>query len=124
MRADLYSTAITIAGRYLNKDFLWNFFKEEIKLIKDSLIVQDWIDEGIETGMKKGMKKGMEKGELKRAERDVLEVLEIRFDLVHKETIKALKKIKEVEILESLHKKAVKVESLDDFDEILGKFVE
>ena len=113
IRADLYSAAITIAGRYLNKDFLWKFFKEEIEMIKESAIVQDWIDEGME--------RGMERGELKRAGKVILEVLEARFDLVHKETIRELKKIKEIEILEFLLKKAVVVESLKEFDKIIKK---
>ena len=121
MRADLYSVAITMAGRYLNKDFLWKFFKEEIEMIKDSLIVQDWIDEGIEKGIEKGIKKGIEKGELKRAERDVIEVLEARFDLIHKETFRALQNVKEIKSLEMLLKKAIKVDSLNEFNEILKK---
>ena len=141
IRADLYSAAITIAGRYLNKDFLWDFFKEEIEMIKESEIVQDWIDEGMERGMEKGreegreegmergreegmergIEKGIEKGELKRAGKVILEVLEARFDLVHKETISELKKIKEIEVLEILLKKAVVVESVKEFDKIIKK---
>jgi len=70
----------------------------------------------ITTAERIGIEKGIEKGELIRAGKAVVEVLETRFDLVHKETIRALDKIKKIDILEDLHKKAVKVESLEEFD--------
>ena len=78
----------------------------------------------ITTAEKIGIEKGIEKGELKRAGKAVIEVLETRFDLVHKDTIRTLGKLKKIDILEDLHKKAVKVESLEEFDEIVRKFEE
>jgi len=66
-QANALSLAVTVAGRYFPKDFLLKFFKEEMKMLQEASIVQDWINEGIEKGMEKGIEKGIRKRYRKRA---------------------------------------------------------
>ena len=46
--------AVTIARRYFSKEFLLKFFREELEMLQEADIVQDWINEGIEKGIEKG----------------------------------------------------------------------
>jgi hypothetical protein len=45
-RARLFATAITIASRYFEKDFLWKFFREEVEQMREVPFISDWIKEG------------------------------------------------------------------------------
>ncbi len=114
-RGDLYSATVTIASRYREKDFLWKFFKEELKIIQESAVVQDCIDEGVVKGKREGKLEGKRDG----MEKAVIDVLEVRFETAAKETIADLKKIESVDILESLLKNAIKAGSLSEFNENL-----
>jgi hypothetical protein len=51
----------------------------------------------------------------------MLDVLEARFDMVPLDIIKTIQVIDEIVMLESLLKKTIKVENLDEFRNILKK---
>jgi hypothetical protein len=68
-----------------------------------------------------GIEEGIQQGELKRARKAVYEVLDARFDLMPRDIVEAIEKIEAIPVLENLHRKAVKVNDLDEFREILGK---
>ncbi|MDI6793955.1 MAG: hypothetical protein QME81_14000 [bacterium] len=61
-RLDLLSLAVTVAHRRFNKEFLEQFFKEELVMLKESSIIQDWIDEGVQQGIQQGIQQGMQQG--------------------------------------------------------------
>jgi len=131
-QANALSLAVTIAGRYFPKEFLLKFFKEEMKMLREASIVQDWINEGMEKGvelgmekgMEKGMERGMEKGQIKTLQEDILDVLAERFGLIKKGMGKKIKAIDDPLVLKSLHKKSVKVTSLEEFAGLLEELEE
>ena len=106
-RADALSTAITVARRYFSKDFLLRFFREELKMLQEADIVQDWINEG------------MEKGAIKAIREDILDVLSERFGVVKTGIGKKLAGIDDPAVLRSLLRRSVKVESLEEFMRLL-----
>jgi len=110
-RANALSLAITIARRYFSKEFLLKFFQEELEMLQEADIVQDWINEGIE--------KGIEKGEVKATRNDILDVLGERFGVVKKGISTRLAAIDDAAVLRSLLKKSVKVKSLAEFIRLL-----
>ena len=118
-RSDLYSLAVTISGRYLEKDILWNHFKEELQMIRESEVVQEWIDEGIQKGMQQGVEQGVKQGAVQNAREAVLSALEVRFDLVPMAIIKLVNEMDDPFQLKVLHKKAVTIPSLDEFKKVL-----
>ena len=123
-QANALSLVVTVAGRYFPKDFLLKFFKEEMKMLQEASIVQDWINEGIEKGMEKGIEKGIEKGRIKTLQEDILDVLEERFGIIKKGLGKRVKAIDDPDVLKSLFKKSIKVASLDEFARILNEVLE
>ncbi|MDL1979326.1 MAG: hypothetical protein LWX52_14750 [Deltaproteobacteria bacterium] len=58
---------------------------------------------------------------MKNARKSMLDVLEARFDMVPLDIIKTIQVIDEIVMLESLLKKTIKVENLDEFRNILKK---
>jgi predicted transposase YdaD len=119
-RAEALSLAVTVAGRYFPKDFLLKFFKEEMKMLREASIVQDWINEGIE----KGIEKGKKSGKLEVLQEDILDILEERFGIIKKGISRKLELIDDPAVLKSLHKKSIKVASLDEFAKILEEVLE
>jgi hypothetical protein len=54
-RADSLATAVMIASRYFDLDWLWEFFGEEVEQMRESGFITDWIEEGIQQGIQQGL---------------------------------------------------------------------
>ena len=126
-RADLLSIALTLALRYFKKDWLREYFKEEMAMIKETDFFEEWIEEGIQKGLQKGLQQGLQqglqKGARETAQGSIVEVLETRFDGVPVNLIKLIRQVDEVVTLHKLLREAVVVESLEKFTEIVKTFL-
>ena len=84
---------------------------------------QEGLDRGLQQGMRQGMQQGMqqgiEKGSLETAIQAVVDNLEVRFDFVSQEIFKMLSTINDISLLRALHRKSIKVESINEFKQIL-----
>ena len=66
------------------------------------------------------MKQGIERGERDRAIADIIEVLEIRFDLPETDPLSArIAAIEDLQRLKPLHRAAIQVSSLEAFEQAL-----
>lgn len=74
-------------------------------------------------GMEKGIEEGKKKGEIKKAQCDVVDVLETRFEAVPRHLVKEIKGIEEIAVLSSLHRKAVLIKDLEEFTQIMNKML-
>ena len=84
------------------------------------------MEKGLAKGMEKGLVKGLEKGLAKgmeqliqKSQETVIVVLETRFETIPRTCLSSIKKISNTNILESLLKTAIKVNSLKEFKEVL-----
>jgi hypothetical protein len=59
--------------------------------------------------------RAMQKGILQTARESVLEVLEIRFEVVPPELIEAINEIEDTSVLKQLHRQAIALDSLEEF---------
>lgn len=91
---------------------------EIMPTIADSLIEQG-VQQGVQQGMQKGMQQGMQQGILQNAREAVIDILEVRFEVVPQSILKRLNEISDPSILKILHRKVVKVKSLDEFGRII-----
>jgi len=84
-------------------------------------LAEKWIkqgmQQGIQQGIQQGMQQGMQQGFLEALRGALIEVLEDRFETVSQTLRNKLKNIKDPDVLKSLHKKALKAASLEDFKE-------
>ena len=72
-------------------------------------------------GHQRGLEKGLQQGQLEDARDSVLDILESRFCITPQDIVKELKSIDEIAVLRQLRKKAVVVEGIEEFREILKK---
>lgn len=90
------------------------------------------IEKGLEQGILKGLKRGIEQGleqgtvqgilqgELQNARETVIEVLQIRFGQVPKLLVKTIKLFNDINLLKTLHRNAITIESVDTFENLLS----
>ena len=81
--------------------------------------MQQGMQQGMEQGLQQGMEQGMVQGMIKKSQDDVIEVLITRFGSVPESISTAVKCIIELKRLDDLHKKAITVESLSEFKQML-----
>ena len=85
-------------------------------LIRESSLIQYFKQEGREEGFEQGIEQGQRKSTLE----DILEVLEIRFDLSETHPISdRIAAIEDVQHLKQLHRAAIQVSNLDEFRRML-----
>ena len=89
-------------------------------MIKESAIVDDWIQEGVQKGLKEGLEQGLRQ-RVEATRNHVLDILKIRFELVPADVIDAINNLSQVAILDQLIGLAVKVADLDQFREKLKR---
>jgi len=66
-----------------------------------------------------GFEEGMQQGKLRSAREVIFSVLEARFELVPENIIHAINQIDTIEVLDQLHRRAVKVRDLHTFSQII-----
>jgi len=63
--------------------------------------------------------RGMQAGILQNARESVLEVLDVRFEVVPTEVIEAVKQIEDPSVLKRLHRQAISITSIEEFQQVL-----
>ncbi len=71
-------------------------------------------------GIEKGIQQGLQKGILQTARKSIIQVLGIRFGEIPQPLAAAIDKIDDASRLEMLHKKAITIESIEKFEQILN----
>ncbi len=97
-------------------------------LIRESSLFQSLTqqsrDESFEQGREEGREEGIEQGGRERAIEDILDVLEIRFDLRQTDPLSArISAIEDLQRLKQLHRVAIQVSNLDEFERMLDSTV-
>ncbi|MBU1706130.1 hypothetical protein KKG19_05405 [Patescibacteria group bacterium] len=115
--ADLLAVSSVIAARYFSKEFLLKFFREEVELMREATIFQDWFLEAEE----KGMEKGMEKGTMKAIQEDIRNILEERFGIVKESILNAVYEIKSVPFLRTILRQSVRVKSPEELKDLIAQ---
>ncbi|NEQ64855.1 MAG: transposase [Symploca sp. SIO2D2] len=68
----------------------------------------------------RGMQRGIEQGAVQNAHECLLEVLTVRFEVVPPEVIEAINQIKDVSVLKQLHRQAITISSMVEFQQLLS----
>ena len=114
-RARLFATAITIASRYFERDFLWKFFREEMEQMREVPFISDWLKEERQEGLLEGRQEGRQEGYAQACREYIIFLLEDKFGIVNGNILKSLDKVDRVESLRMLLKRVSKVETQEEF---------
>lgn len=139
-RSELLASAVTIASRYFDKEFLWRFFREEVEQMRNASFIEDWIEEaskkaakeaarkaankarkealikGKEEGLQQGLQQGLKQGLKKEGRKNLLRIIDKRFGRFPYDLPIRLEELS-VEQIEELIDIALEVDSLDTFEE-------
>ncbi|MYD63505.1 MAG: hypothetical protein F4W91_20915 [Gemmatimonadetes bacterium] len=89
-------------------------------IMRESSFAQYIKQLGIEQGIEQGREEGIEQGGRQRAIEDILEVLEIRFDLSEAHPLSTrIEAIEDLQRLKQLHRAAIQVPNLEAFQRVL-----
>jgi predicted transposase YdaD len=111
-RADLLAAAVTVASRFFNKGFLWEFFREEVQQMRQASFIEDWVREAEREAIRRGRQRGLEQG--------ILRILQHRFTQVPADVGTRLEGVK-LSDLEDLIDAALEVEDLTQFERQLPR---
>jgi predicted transposase/invertase (TIGR01784 family) len=78
-------------------------------------IAEKWIEQGVQQGVQQGIQQGI----LQTSRESVIEALEVRFDAVTQSVLKRLEDIDDPNVLKMLHKRALRVGSLQEFQDAM-----
>jgi len=110
-RGRLLATAITIASRYFDQDFLWKFFREEVGDMREVPFISDWI--------KEGWQEGRQEGYAQACKEDIISLLEAKFGVVNGNILRSLDKVDRVESMRMLLKKILEAETQEEFLDLI-----
>ena len=102
-RADQLALAVMVASRYFDKDFLRNFFREEVAQMQTSTFIDDWIEEALERGIQQGLQQGDQRG----FQRGILSVLSLKNGGIPSWMEEKIRSIRDRDTLDGLLKMAV-----------------
>ncbi len=82
-RANLLAAAVTVAARYFEKDFLWDFFREEVEEMRHASFIEEWLEKesllARQQGWQQGRQEGLQQGRREGVAQSLRKVLLKRF---------------------------------------------
>ncbi len=131
-RADYLAGMVALSELVYKSETISDIILKEgiMDLIRESSLFQhltqqsreEGFEQGIEQGREEGIEQGIEQGGRERAIEDILDVLEIRFDLPASHPLFArIATINDVQRLKQLHRAAIQVVSLEAYQHLLDE---
>ena len=129
-RADYLAGMVALSELVYASETISDIILKEgiMDLIRESSLFQsltqqsreESFEQGREEGIEEGIEQGIEQGGRERAIEDILDVLEIRFDLRQTDPLSArISAIGDLQRLKQLHRAAIEVSNLDEFERML-----
>jgi len=119
IKIDREAVSFIIDYIVMAKDYPEEQINPLLKELDMPTIAERWIQKGIKQGLEQGIKQGIQQGLLLEAQEMLLELLEERFGIVPRSIAKKIKEIDSREVVKGLFKIAMRVNSLEEFEEKL-----
>jgi flagellar biosynthesis/type III secretory pathway protein FliH len=62
VRADLLAVAAMVGSRYFARELLAAIFREELEMIKEGSLFDEWLEEALKEGLEQGRQQGLQQG--------------------------------------------------------------
>ena len=121
-RADYLAGMVALSELVYESEVISAIILQEgiMDLIRESSLFQSLTQQSREESFEQGREEGIEQGGRERAIEDILDVLEIRFDLRQTDPLSArISAIEDLQRLKQLHRAAIQVSNLDEFERML-----
>ncbi len=118
-KSNVYAVFSILAGAKHSNDLIKKYVRRE--MLMKSTLFDEWVKEEREEAAKEAVKEVAKKTEITTTRQKTVDVLTERFDFVPRSIKEQLEEISDVDLLNQLHRKAVKVPTVDEFIECLNK---
>ncbi|WP_139902914.1 Rpn family recombination-promoting nuclease/putative transposase [Clostridium thermarum] len=111
LHADLLSVMSILAAEKFSSDLIKKYIGRS--MLMNSPIYNEWVEEE--------RKEAAKKAALDSAKKYIVDLLAAKFDFVPKLIREGIQSLDDIEVLDELHKKIIKINSLEEFKELLKK---
>ncbi|MEZ4656667.1 MAG: DUF4351 domain-containing protein [Caldilineaceae bacterium] len=119
-RSDLLACAITIGSRFFDRDFLWRFFREEVEMIREGSIIEEWLDEKLKEGLQQGIQQGIQQGQKSANFSVLIHLLTRRFSPLSQTLVQQLQSLSSASLMR-LVDVALDAENVETFTQAVQK---
>lgn len=111
LQADLLAVTSILAAEKFTKELVKKYIRRD--MLMSSPLFNEWVEEE--------RKEAAEKAAKESARKYIIELLSEKFDFVPKEIRDSIEAIDDIVVLDGLHKKILKIETIEDFQRLLEK---
>jgi predicted transposase YdaD len=79
MQADLLAVALTVGTRYFAREIVLRHFRDELQMLKEASIIEEWVEEAQKKASAEGRAKGRAEGRAEGARELLLQLLQDQF---------------------------------------------
>lgn len=115
LQADLLAVTSILASERFTSDLVKKYIRRE--MLMDSPLFHEWVEEE----RKEAAKEATEKAQKDTTKKNILDLLLEKFDFVPKDIREDVQSMDDIEALDGLVKKIIKVDTIDDFKNLLRK---
>ncbi len=105
VRAELLAIALTVGLRYFSRDVLERLFREELEMLKEASVIQEWIEQAVE--------EGEARGEARRGRAMLLRLLNERFGELPDNVVSRIE-LQDPDWCEEMAVRAIAAQSLEE----------
>lgn len=111
LQADLFAVMSILADERFSNELVKKYIRRE--MLMNSPLFNEWVEEERKEAAKEAAKES--------AKKYILELLTEKFDFISKDIRETLESIDDISVLDELHKRIIKLNSIEDFQNLLTK---
>ncbi|MCH5138908.1 Rpn family recombination-promoting nuclease/putative transposase [Clostridiaceae bacterium UIB06] len=111
LQADLLAVTSILAGEKFTNELIKKYIRRN--MLMNSPLFNEWIEEE--------RKEAAEKAQMDTTRKNILTLISEKFDFVSKDIRNSVTAINDIEVLDSLYKKTIKVNTIEDFERLFEK---
>lgn len=115
LKADLLAVMAILAGEKFTSELISKYVRRE--MLMSSPIYEEWVAEERREAMERGIERGMEKA----TRENIMYLLETKFEFVPRDIKEEINSISDLSTLRGILKRMLTVDSIEEFQELLGK---
>lgn len=115
LQADLFAVMSILAEERFSNELVKKYIRRE--MLMNSPLFNEWVEEERKEAAKKATKEAIKES----AKKYIIELLTEKFDFVTKDIRETIDSIDDIEILDELLKKIIKLDTIEDFKNLLTK---
>ena len=111
LQADLLAVMSILAGEKFSSELVKKFVRRE--MLMNSPLFNEWVEEE--------RKEAVERAQIETTKKNILSLLSEKFDFVPKDIRESVSSIEDLAVLDELHKKIIKLDTIEAFQNLLEK---